>query len=120
VPEPGLVISYAYLWRREQQQGHEEGRKVRPAVIILAVRAEPSGAPRVTVAPITHSPPSDPDLAVELPGRVKTHLGLDDQRSWIVIDEVTSSPGRASTCGPCRARRMSSPTGSYRPGCSAR
>jgi len=36
-PEPGLVISYAYLWHREYQAGREEGRKDSPSVIVLAV-----------------------------------------------------------------------------------
>ena len=35
-PEPGLVISYAYLWDHEAQRGQEEGRKDRPCVIALA------------------------------------------------------------------------------------
>jgi hypothetical protein len=29
-PEPGLVISYAYLWHHEHEAGREEGRKDRP------------------------------------------------------------------------------------------
>jgi hypothetical protein len=41
----------------------------------------------VTVAPITHTVPRDPDLAVEIPAKVKRHLSLDDRRSWIVLDE---------------------------------
>jgi hypothetical protein len=36
-PEPGLVISYAYLWHHEHEAGREEGRKDRPSVIVLAV-----------------------------------------------------------------------------------
>jgi hypothetical protein len=28
-PEPGLVISYAYVWDYEAQSGQEEGRKDR-------------------------------------------------------------------------------------------
>ena len=38
-PEPGLMISYAYVWDREAQSGQEEGRKDRPCVIALAVSA---------------------------------------------------------------------------------
>ncbi|MEI9853142.1 MAG: hypothetical protein WDN24_22445 [Sphingomonas sp.] len=37
--------------------------------------------------PITHSPPADRDLAVELPAATKHRLGLDDARSWIVTHE---------------------------------
>ena len=87
-PEPGLVIPYAYLWRHEHRKGQEEGRKVRPSVIVLAVQNSKCGAPRVTVAPITHTPPARDGEAVELPPRVKQALGLDDDRSWIVLDEV--------------------------------
>jgi hypothetical protein len=86
-PEPGLVISYAYLWRREFEAGQEEGRKNRPCVIVLSVEKQDSGTV-VTVAPITHSPPSASTPCMEIPPRVKQHLGLDDDRSWVILDEV--------------------------------
>lgn len=53
-PEPGLVIRYAYLWRREAAMGREEGVKDRPCAIVAAVREETDGL-RVYVLPITHS-----------------------------------------------------------------
>jgi PemK-like, MazF-like toxin of type II toxin-antitoxin system len=84
--EAGLVISYAYLWHREHQAGHDEGRKDRPAVIVLAVEADPRG-PVVTVVPITHTAPLVSEHAVEIPLAVKRHLGLDDARSWVVVSE---------------------------------
>ena len=43
-PEPGLVISYAYLWHHEHQAGREEGQKDRPSVIVLAVEREANDA----------------------------------------------------------------------------
>jgi hypothetical protein len=86
-PEPGLVISYAYLWHREHQAGREEGQKDRPSVIVLAAEREADGAIIVTVLPITHSPPTDPASAIEMPLPVKRHLRLDDDRSWIVVAE---------------------------------
>lgn len=86
-PEPGLVISYAYLWRHEYRAGREEGQKDRPSVIVLAVEREADGATVVTVLPITHSRPHDPASAVEIPLPVKRHLGLDDDPSWIIVDE---------------------------------
>lgn len=85
-PELGLVISYAYLWRREHLAGHFEGRKDRPCVIVLAVNQGAKGK-RVTVVPITHSEPRDKSLVVELPQAVKRHLGLDAERSWVMLDE---------------------------------
>lgn len=86
-PEPGLVISYAYLWHREHEAGQEEGRKERPAVIVLTVHREADDAQTVVVLPITHSPPQAARAAIELPVSIKLHLGLDDQRSWIVVSE---------------------------------
>ncbi len=82
-----MVISYSYLWHREHEGGREEGRKERPSVIVLAVEREADGPTVVTVLPITHSPPADPALAVEMPAPVKRHLGLDAERSWIVVSE---------------------------------
>jgi PemK-like, MazF-like toxin of type II toxin-antitoxin system len=86
-PEAGLVISYAYLWHYEQQAGQDEGRKDRPSVIVLAVERAADEATIVTVLPITHNRPSDPATAIEIPAPVKQHLGLDDARSWIVVNE---------------------------------
>jgi hypothetical protein len=54
---------------------------------VLAVEREADGTTLVTVLPITHSAPSDPATAVEIPMPVKRHLGLDDDRSWIIVDE---------------------------------
>jgi hypothetical protein len=86
-PEPGLVINYAYLWHKEYRAGQEEGAKDRPTVIVLCVTNEGDNATIVTVLPITHSAPLDPNWAIEIPLPVKKHLGLDDERSWIVIAE---------------------------------
>lgn len=83
-----MVIPFAYLWRHERNRGIEEGRKTRPAVIVLVVRDEPADQPKVTVAPITHTKPDHGGEALELPPRVKRALGLDAERSWIVLDEV--------------------------------
>ena len=85
-PQPGLVISYTYLWHHEHRAGRDEGRKDRPCVIALAVERDDHG-PIVTVGPITHAPPADTSLAIELPPGVKRHLGLDGARSWVVLHE---------------------------------
>ena len=94
-PEAGLVISYSYLWSDEAEAGHVEGRKTRPCAIVLAVQQADGKAPVVTVVPVTHSRPSNSVAAVEIPPTVKPHLGLDDQPSWIVLDEfnVFTWPG---------------------------
>jgi hypothetical protein len=86
-PEPGLVISYAYLWDYEAEGGQEEGRKDRPCVIALAVERQPDGETLVTVLPVTHRPPENAAAAVEIPPAVKKRLGLDDARSWVIVSE---------------------------------
>ncbi|MEQ9122084.1 MAG: hypothetical protein RIM80_05910 [Alphaproteobacteria bacterium] len=85
-PEPSLVIRYANLWKEEQRPGLEEGRKDRPCAVILTVRSSDDGE-QVLVVPITHTPPKDPSLALEIPPTVKARLNLDDARSWIVYGE---------------------------------
>jgi hypothetical protein len=37
--------------------------------------------------PITHTRPHDIDEAVEIPLAVKRRMGLDDARSWVVVNE---------------------------------
>jgi hypothetical protein len=41
----------------------------------------------VIVLPITHSPPQPPEEGIELPPVVKSRLGLDGERSWIIVSE---------------------------------
>ena len=72
-PEWGPRARLAGIWEGDQGEdvafGNVEGKIV------------------VTVFPITHTPPSDPRDAVELPAPLKRHLGLDDERSWVVVTE---------------------------------
>lgn len=85
-PESGLVISYSYLWRHESEAGQEEGVKNRPCAILLVVNRQDE-TKRVTVVPITHTLPHDPTVAIEIPPKVKQHLGMDSERSWIILDD---------------------------------
>lgn len=86
-PEPGMVISYAYLWRYEHEAGYDEGRKNRPCVIVLSVEQK-NESRIVTVAPIPHRQPAGVTIGIELPPRVKQHLGLDHETSWVILSEV--------------------------------
>ena len=86
-PHPGLVISYSYLWANEHRRGQEEGLKNRPCAIVVA-RQTIHDQTVATVVPITHTPPGENDWAIELPAVTKKRLGLDDQRSWIILDET--------------------------------
>lgn len=82
-----MVVRYSFLWSSEAKQGQTEGRKDRPCVIITAVAQVAAGRFRVRVLPITHRP-SEPARSVELPAKVKRHLDLDADASWVVLDEL--------------------------------
>jgi len=46
----------------------------------------------VAVAPITHTSGGlVPNVAVEIPLRVKEHLRLDSERSWVILEESRNS-----------------------------
>ncbi len=94
-PEPGLVVHFNYLWSSEFDRGRQEARYPRPCAIVLSYRRTADGATIAMVAPITHSEPRLGDQAIEIPQAVKKQLGLDDLRSWVMVDEVneTAWPG---------------------------
>ena len=86
-PYPGLVIRYAYLWKREFDAGRDEGNKDRHCAMVMIVAKE-DGDQEVLVLPVTHSAPDHPADAIEIPEATKARLGLDGERSWITITEA--------------------------------
>lgn len=83
-----LPLRFSYLWRREADAGREEGGEgsaLRHGEVIAIKGKE--GQPRVVVLSIAHSPPQPPDEGIELPHQIKTRLGLDDERSWVIVSE---------------------------------
>jgi hypothetical protein len=82
-----LVIRYSYLWHDEFLKGREEGVKDRPCAVVVAAKTT-DGRTITTVLPITHSAPTVPELALEIPSVVKRRLGLDGARSWVVYGEL--------------------------------
>ena len=105
-PKPGLVIRYAYLWDREAQRGRDEAAKDRPCAVVLASQKE-GQATRVWVAPITHTAPQAGTSAVEIPAATKQRLGLDQERSWIITNEVNSFQWPGPDIRPVPTRRES-------------
>lgn len=85
-PQPGLVFRYEYAWKQDVLAG-KEAAKERPACIVLTVLRE-AGSTQVLIVPITHKPPGPDVPALEIPPNVKTHLGLDDARSWVILSEA--------------------------------
>jgi len=87
-PHEGLVVRYGYLWEWQRRQGQEEG-KDRPCMILRLYQTPDMPAPRAIVLPITHAPP-DPGLGqegIEIPATTARRLGLDDERSWLMVSE---------------------------------
>ena len=95
-PVSGLVIRYDYLWRNEARRGQRDGSKDRPCVVVVAIQSVQGGDLRTLVAAVTHTEP-DAGEGIEIPQKVKRHLGLDSDRSWIIVSEVNeidwSDPG---------------------------
>ncbi len=83
----GWIFRYSYLWSWQYREGREEGDKDRPCLVLAIVMTTDDGAPIARVLPITHTPPSDPADAIEIPAQVKARLRLDYERSWIVLTE---------------------------------
>ncbi len=83
----GHVLRYSYLWHWQHQKGREDGDKDRPVLVLALVTTLEDGTPVVRVLPITHTPPKDAADTVELPVRVKRRLGMDAERSWIIVSE---------------------------------
>ncbi|SCB50375.1 hypothetical protein [Rhizobium multihospitium] len=86
-PKVGWLLSYSYLWADEHGLGAEEGVKNRPCALVAATRRDGDRIVAIVV-PVTHSPPSNPETAIEIPALTKARLGLDAQRSWIVCNEA--------------------------------
>lgn len=85
-PRVGEIIPYWFLWRSEHEAGEDAGRKLRPCVVVVALRRQGNGT-RVAVVPMTHTLPDATRAAIEVPAQVKAYLGLDERRSWIICDE---------------------------------
>jgi hypothetical protein len=87
-PQGGLVIRYDYLWLWEKQKGRVDGSKQRPCAVVISVPEKGKKPLRALVCGITHSEPGLPEEGIELPTKVKAHLGLDADRSWIIVSEA--------------------------------
>lgn len=84
---PGLVIRYDFDFGPDGR-----GRpmlKERPAAIVVATGQGDDD--RVILAPITHTKPSDGQPNIPMPDAVKKRLGLDDEPSWIKLDELNDT-----------------------------
>ncbi|RJF87031.1 hypothetical protein D3874_08355 [Oleomonas cavernae] len=80
------IVRYPYLWAREAAQGETEGRKLRPAAVVIRLPRE--NGDLLLLLPITSKEPDRSRFAIEIPQIEKRRAGLDaDVRLWVVLDE---------------------------------
>jgi hypothetical protein len=110
IPEPkvGLVVRYSFLWSREAAAGLEEGSKDRPCAIVLVVRNIDT-VQMVRVLPITTRAPSDPATAMEIPLVTKIRIGLDQSKSWVILEEVNEFEWPGPDLKPASRENRSTP-----------
>jgi hypothetical protein len=89
-----MVLSYSFLWSREDDRGETSGRKDRPAAIVI-IRSDLGPGKLVYVVPITHSEPAEGDTSkVQLPRQIKERLGLDETRALLSKIEISVADAR--------------------------
>ncbi len=88
-PPVGHLIAYEYLWH-SQAHDRDDGVKTYPAAVVMV---EQSGGEEVAyVLCISHSEPLPGRRTLEVPLKLKRHLGLDAEPAWIFTDEVNVFP----------------------------
>jgi hypothetical protein len=100
-----MVVSYSFLWKREQEKAESSGGKDKPAAIVI-IRSDLGPGERVYVVPITHFGPAQGDQTkIAIPQVVKQRLGLDEERSWIDISEYNAFVWPGPDLRPTRTSR---------------
>jgi hypothetical protein len=100
-----MVVSYSFLWKREQEKAESSGRKNKPAAIVV-IRSDLGPGERVYVVPITHFGPAQGDQTkIAIPQVVTQRLGLDEERSWIDISEYNAFVWPGPDLRPTRTSR---------------
>ncbi|MBO9198332.1 hypothetical protein J5277_29850 [Rhizobium sp. 16-449-1b] len=85
---PGQFIAYPYLWAWQNDRGETEGRKSRPACVVISVRNAKDGLPHLALLAVTTQPQQSDRGAIEVPDTEARCAGLSDlKRSWILVDE---------------------------------
>ncbi len=91
-PQPGQIIRFDYLWKREEERGAMQGMKDRPCVVLAKTTCEHTGAEAVIVCPITHSPPYEDQECVRISKKDSRQMGLSKSEQWVKTDEANVVP----------------------------
>ncbi|CDM61164.1 MULTISPECIES: hypothetical protein [Rhizobium] len=81
--EPGQIVRFFYLWKRQAAAGEESGRKARPVCVVVRTAAAPEA---VFLFPITSQLPDTERLSLAVSQMECRRAGLDFP-CWIVLDE---------------------------------
>ncbi|SES41218.1 type II toxin-antitoxin system PemK/MazF family toxin [Rhizobium sp. NFR03] len=81
--EPGDIVRFYYLWKRQADMGEESGRKARPVCVVVRTPDRPG---KVFLFPITsqHPDPSRVSLAISPMECRRAGLGFP---CWMILDE---------------------------------
>ncbi len=79
------MIRFDYLWSREHAVGRTQG-KDRPTCLVVASDDAMQGR-FVVLLPITHTPPAQGAVGIEIPLAVKKAIGMDDAPSWVIVTD---------------------------------
>jgi hypothetical protein len=85
-PPIGNLVAYEYLWL-SQQNIREDGAKGLSSSLIFAKKIIASVTLAYAVG-MSHKPPDASEKAIEVPRKLKRHLGLDEDPSWVYTDQL--------------------------------
>jgi hypothetical protein len=87
-PAQGSVIVYPYLWARQRDAGETEGRKTRPACVVLRLRDRQQALHHLVILAISSKPPAENQRAIEIPDTERQRAGLSRYpRAWVIVSE---------------------------------
>ncbi len=96
----GLVVRYEYVWSRNANTADKD----HPACVVGTYFNAAKQADIVVYLPISHTPPGEGDIGIELSDHAKRVAGLDARRQWVLVSEcniddwpfaIRQIPGRA-------------------------
>jgi hypothetical protein len=84
----GSVVLYPYLWRSQRDRGEKQGRKVRPACLVLRMRDPTRPIHHLMFLAISSQPPTATQNAIEIPDTERQRANLSRYpRAWITVSE---------------------------------
>jgi hypothetical protein len=84
----GSIVTYPYLWRWQHDEGRENPEKDRPVCLAISVQDSRLDLTHLVILPISGTPPSSAQSALEIPPLEIRRAGLSMfRRGWITVSE---------------------------------